>query len=360
MNNLYKQLYQSLQKGQLAALVSSYRNGTVIKSLYTGSEALNWAGKTANPESLYAEKTPDKSLTVEILRPHPVLIVFGGGHIALALVPMAAHLNYHIAVYDDRPFFANPARFPQARKVICDSFEEVGRHIQIQGHEYAVIVTRGHKHDQQCLKFILEGTEPAYTGMIGSRRRVAIVRRQIEADGIAKEKIDRVRSPIGLRIGAVSPAEIAVSILAEIVQCRHAQDLDRSLAGEATADMDVMEWLAGGNHDQAAVITVLSSQGSTPRAAGAKMIAFFDGRTIGSIGGGCAEAAVMGEAREIIAQGGYALRTVDLTDSADEDGMVCGGTMDIMIEAVNSVQWASPGAFPGVSPGTSPEASPAS
>jgi xanthine dehydrogenase accessory factor len=69
------------------------------------------------------------------------------------------------------------------------------------------------------------------------------------------------------------------------------------------------------------------------------MVAFFDGRTIGSIGGGCAEAAVMGEAREIIQNGGYALRTVDLTDSADEDGMVCGGTMDIMIEAASAAQW---------------------
>ncbi|MDR1083868.1 MAG: XdhC family protein [Deltaproteobacteria bacterium] len=326
----------------MVSLVSRYSPEAIVKSVYTGPSAQKWVGQTSGAESLYVEKGSDYSQTVELLRPHPCLIVFGGGHISKALVPMAALLNYHIIVYDDRPFFANQARFPEASKVICDSFDSVGRHIEIQGHEFVVIVTRGHKHDQDCLMFMSQGQEPAYLGMIGSRRRVAIVRRHVENSGIPKERIDRLHSPIGLQIGAISPAEIAASILGEIIQCRHEGDIDRNLAGEATADMDVMEWLAGDDLSQAAVITVLSSQGSTPRAAGAKMVAFFDGRTIGSIGGGCAEAAVMGQAREIIQNGGYSLQTVDLTDSADEDGMVCGGTMDIMIESASSVQWADP------------------
>ncbi|MDR2140749.1 MAG: XdhC family protein [Deltaproteobacteria bacterium] len=340
--NQYKQLYQSLRNGQLVALVTRYSPQAVTKTLYLGEATQSWLGRTPNPESLYVEKSGDENLTVEILRPHPHLIVFGGGHISKALVPMAALLNYHILVYDDRPFFANPGRFPEAHQVVCESFDAIDQNIVIQGHEHVVIVTRGHKHDQNCLRFILSGREPAYVGMIGSKRRVAIVRRQIEAEGVPKERIDRLHSPIGLKIGAISPAEIAVSILAEIIQCRRAGDAAHHLAGEATADMEVMKWLAGDDLSQAAVITVLSSQGSTPRQAGAKMVAFFDGRTIGSIGGGCAEAAVMGEAREIIQSGGYALRTVDLTDSADEDGMVCGGTMDIMIEAANSAQWERP------------------
>ncbi|MDR1608596.1 MAG: XdhC family protein [Deltaproteobacteria bacterium] len=340
-DNHYSQLFQSLKKGQLVSLVTQYSPQAVTKTFYVDDEAKNWASRAQSPESLYLEKTSEANLTVEVLRPHPRLIVFGGGHISKALVPMASLLNYHIAVYDDRPFFANPARFPEAQEVICQAFDEIDQHIQIQGHEYVVIVTRGHKHDQDCLRFVLNGPEPAYMGMIGSKRRVAIVRRQIEAEGHQKEKIDRLRSPIGLKIGAVSPAEIAVSILAEIIECRHSGAEAKILSGEATADMDVMGWLAAGDLSQAAVITVLSAKGSTPRAAGAKMVAFFDGRTIGSIGGGCAEAAVMGEAREIIKSGGYALRTVDLTDSADEDGMVCGGTMDIMIEAANCAQWAS-------------------
>jgi xanthine dehydrogenase accessory factor len=288
---------------------------------------------------LYLEKTGDRNLTVEVLRPHPTLIIFGGGHISKALAPMAAILDYHIVVYDDRPFFANPARFPEAKKVICDGFDVIGQNIEIKGHEYVVIVTRGHKHDQDCLRFVLAGQEPAYMGMIGSKRRVAIVRRQIEKEGVPKEKIDRLRSPIGLKIGAVSPAEIAVAILGEIIECRHLSEEAQILAGEATADMDVMAYLASDDLSEAAVITVLSSKGSTPRAAGAKMVAFFDGRTIGSIGGGCAEAAVLGVAREIIHSGGYALRPGDLTDSADEDGMVCGGTMDIMIEAAAAAKW---------------------
>ncbi|MDR1577257.1 MAG: XdhC family protein [Deltaproteobacteria bacterium] len=340
--NHYSQLYQSLKKGQLVSLVSRYSPELVTKTLFVDEEAKKWASQTPNVESLYLEKNLESYLTVEILRPHPRMIIFGGGHISKALVPMASLLNYHIVVYDDRPFFANPGRFPEAQKVICDAFDAIDQNIQIQGHEYVVIVTRGHKHDQDCLRFILNGQEPAYMGMIGSKRRVAIVRRQIEAEGIIKDKIDRLHSPIGLKIGAVSPAELAVSILAEVVACRHSGQEAKTLAGEATADMEVMEWLAEGDLSQAAVITVLSAKGSTPRAAGAKMVAFFDGRTIGSIGGGCAEAAVMGQAREIINTGGYALRTVDLTDSADEDGMVCGGAMEIMIEAANSALWDSP------------------
>jgi xanthine dehydrogenase accessory factor len=341
-DNQYKRLYQSLQNGRLVSLVTNYAPDRVTKTLYVGEEAKGWAGKTGDPESLYLEKNGDSRLTVEIMRPHPTLIVFGGGHISKALSPMAALLDYHVVIYDDRPFFANPGRFPEASQVICDSFDSIGQHIDIKGHEYAVIVTRGHKHDQECLKFVLSGQEPAYMGMIGSKRRVAIIRRQIELLGFSKEKIDRLHSPIGLKIGAVSPAEIAISILAEIVMARHSGEEAKNLAGEATADMDVMEWLAGDDLSQAAIVTVLSSKGSTPRAAGAKMVAFFDGRTIGSIGGGCAEAAVMGEAREIIQSGGYAFKTVDLTDSADEDGMVCGGTMDIAIEAASSVSWGAP------------------
>jgi xanthine dehydrogenase accessory factor len=215
--------------------------------------------------------------------------------------------------------------------------------LKIRKSDYAVIVTRGHQHDTLCLQGVLSGTLPHYIGMIGSRRRVAIVRKQLADEGFPPEDIAKVYSPIGLRIGAVTPQEISIAILAEIVQHRRkgpawlpASDDAVSRDIITSSDVDLVEWLADEKNVADALITVVSTRGSTPREAGAKMAVSYDGSFVGTIGGGCAEAGVIADARNVIRNGGYSFKTLDLTDSAEEDGMVCGGKMTILIESLRS------------------------
>ena len=197
-----------------------------------------------------------------------------------------------------------------------------------------MIITRGHRYDQTCLEKLLSGAEPFYTGMIGSRRRVAAVKDMLISEGCDRERLNRVHTPIGLSIGAVTPEEIAVSIVAEIIECKRLKRTDEHHLGSCSdVDFSVIKMLAGNINEHVSVVTVISSKGPVPRGAGAKMIVYPDGRIVGSIGGGCSEAAVIGNARRIIGTGEYMLQTVDMTgDTAENEGMVCGGTMQVLIE----------------------------
>jgi len=147
---------------------------------------------------------------------NPEILILGGGHIAVPLVKIASLLGFRVIVVDDRPEFANKDRFPEADLVICNSFEQALAGLDIGPGTYSVIVTRGHEHDRDCLKMIIK-QPAAYIGMIGSRRKVKAVMDQLAEEGIPTEKLAAVFSPIGLDIGAETPEEIAVSIMAEVV-----------------------------------------------------------------------------------------------------------------------------------------------
>lgn len=262
--------------------------------------------------------------------PESRLVVLGGGHIALPLVEFASKCGFAVTVCDDRPSFANTKRFPTAREVLCESFERVFERLNINRFTFVVIITRGHRHDLDCLRQVLK-LDTAYTGMIGSRRRVAAARQQILEEGYPKDRIDAVRAPIGLGIGAETPEEIAISILSEVISYK------RQKAGAAwpALDIAVLNALCADTAERRALVTVIETKGSTPREEGAKMIVHADGRIIGSIGGGCSESGVMTEAYDVIRDGGYKIVDVDMTgDVAEEEGMVCGGTMRVSIEQI--------------------------
>ncbi|WP_425803832.1 XdhC family protein [Desulfitobacterium sp. Sab5] len=145
------------------------------------------------------------------------LLVLGGGHIALPLCEMGKILGYHVTVVDDRPYFANTQRFSSVDKVICNDFCKALEEIEVTPATFIVIVTRGHRHDKICLRQVIE--RPAgYIGMIGSKRRVKALMSELAEEGISVELLNKVYSPIGLKISAETPQEIAVSILAEIIQ----------------------------------------------------------------------------------------------------------------------------------------------
>jgi xanthine dehydrogenase accessory factor len=231
---------------RLAALRESVSNrdpvalATVVRGPSAGSQAVVWldrppigdldAGPDAqrvisNAQTALQERQhrllnyPDTgaAVFVEVQRRAPELIIVGAGHIAMPLAQMASMCDFSVTVLDDRASFANHERFPTARRVIAGPMQESLRELVVDADTFIVLVTRGHSLDVECLLDVLD--RPAgYIGMIGSKRRVEAVFELLEDEkGIDPAKFERVYAPIGIAIGAHTPAEIAVCILAELI-----------------------------------------------------------------------------------------------------------------------------------------------
>lgn len=264
--------------------------------------------------------------------PEPKLIIFGGGHIAKPLCEFGKRAGFSVTVIDDRPSFANKARFPEADNVICESFEKCFGLISLNESTFATIVTRGHRHDLDCIREVLKH-KTAYTGMIGSKRRIRGVMEILLEEGYGRETLDRVKAPIGLDIGAVTPDEIAISIVAQLIQYR--RKIYAPNTNWPEFDRDVLEELSRESAEPKAAVTIIATKGSVPRKSGAKMIVHAHGGISGSIGGGCSEGAVINNARQLIREGGYQVQKVDMTGQvAEDEGMVCGGVMEVIMEIV--------------------------
>lgn len=153
-----------------------------------------------------------------ILEP-PTVYVFGGGHVSLALADLVKLVGFRLVVMDDRPEFANRDRFPQADEIWVRDYAGVLDSVQLARQSYVVIVTRGHLHDKEVLAQAL-GVRPFYLGMIASRRKRDLVYQTLAEEGVPPADLAQVHSPIGLTIGAQTPEEIAVSIVAELIAVR--------------------------------------------------------------------------------------------------------------------------------------------
>ncbi len=157
---------------------------------------------------------------IEPLEPTPPLYIVGAGHVALHLAAIASGVGFRVHVVDDREKFANAERFPDAAEVIVEPIPEWLHRADIPPHAYAVIVTRGHRHDLDALR-ALAARDLRYLGLIGSRAKVARIFEALLEESMPAECLRRVHAPIGLDIGAVTPQEIAVSILAELVAVKY-------------------------------------------------------------------------------------------------------------------------------------------
>ncbi len=155
---------------------------------------------------------------VEPILPQPTLYLFGGGHVAMALAKTASAAGFGVGVVDDREAFANLQRFPMAQEIFT-GYDQAFEKIHPNAATYLVIVTRGHKEDMRVLAWAVR-TEARYVGMIGSKRKVLSVYKALEQEGYRPEEFERVFAPMGLEIGALSPEEIAISIVAELVAVR--------------------------------------------------------------------------------------------------------------------------------------------
>ncbi len=190
---------------------------------FPGGDAIRSCLESGRPERFVAEARASEGaeeVFVEPVLPRPLLVIAGGGHVGQAVALEAFRVGFDVTVIDDRPEFAAAALFPPGVSVLCGPIPEQIAACPLDEDSYVVLVTRGHRHDAEALAACIH-RRLAYLGMIGSRRKVALIRKQFLETGLAtEEEFDRVRAPIGLEIGAVTVPEIAVSIVAQLIAVR--------------------------------------------------------------------------------------------------------------------------------------------
>src|SRR6202142_341144 len=182
---------------------------------------------------------------VECVTPQPGAMIFGGGHISKSLAKVLDLAGFRVSVVDNREAFANRERFPEAAEVHAEEYEEVYPKLPITESTFIVIVTRGHRDDMRVVRWAV--TTPArYISMIGSKRKVISVIKELEKDGLSSESFDRIYAPMGLEIGAISPEEIAISVAAErIAMRRDPEGSWRALSKSIFLDGHLREKLQG-------------------------------------------------------------------------------------------------------------------
>jgi len=239
------------KKGALATIISAKgstprevgakmvirEDGTIMGSVGGGClEAEVWqeameAMREEKPRTLHFDLTGQKAsesgmlcggvmdIYIEPIVSPPKVFIFGGGHVSLFVAKISAMVGFQVVIVDDRPQFANKERFPEAAEVIAEEFSLAFPKLKVNRSSYLVIVTRGHAYDQEVLEWAL-GKEVKYIGMIGSRKKIQTIYQNLKEKGFSPDRLQRVHAPIGLDIGALSPEEIAVSIVAELIQIR--------------------------------------------------------------------------------------------------------------------------------------------
>ena len=224
---VFHAMEKSIQSGQSGILLTSIarQKGMIIERQWFESASGKYRQEMLqcldDRKCLYIETSDGTALFFEPIFPLPGLIIAGAGHIGRALAHLANLLDFEVTVIDDRSEYANSHNIPDADHLVVDNIGKALRGMTISPDTYIVIVTRGHKDDAEALRACLDD-DVAYIGMIGSKRKIRLMRDEFISQGWAKEsQLDRVYAPIGLEIGSKTVQEIAVSICAQLVQIRH-------------------------------------------------------------------------------------------------------------------------------------------
>jgi len=213
------------------ALYPALEDRQLTDQVLTAVQSLGARGGAADLVEGRDEKGSPVTIAIEIIAPKHELLIFGAGHVGQAVALMGALTGYHITVVDDREEFASRTRVPDPRiSLLVSDYASAAGKLTISSGTIVVIVTRGHQYDELCLKSVVR-SNATYIGMIGSRRRVLSVFKKLTSEGFSERDLQRVHAPIGLRIGAKTPQEIAVSILAEIID--HLNNPEHEHKGDA-------------------------------------------------------------------------------------------------------------------------------
>lgn len=266
-----------------------------------------------------------RDLAVKMKRQQPILVICGGGHVGYHMAEIGALLDFEVIVIDDRAAFASAERFTRA-KVICKPFVEALAEIESPNQCYFTIVARGHAHDTACLKAILDRGF-AYVGMMGSKVKSTHVMTHMREEGYDEALLSQVHTPIGIQCGAITPAEIAVSIAAELIQVKNT-------IGEANyVGSDVVQAMLDG--DAAVMATIVEKNGSTPRGIGSTLVLKKDGSVVGTVGGGNVENEVIKRAIAVSGTDTNEIMDCNLVSHGKGNlGMICGGAVKVHIETV--------------------------
>ena len=242
----------------------------------------------------------------------PWLVICGGGHVLKSIVEMAAHMDFRIKVIDDREEFVDPANYPAAKEVICDSFENLEKYLEPDA--CYIVVTRGHRDDARCVRTILKHSY-RYLGMIGSQLKVTKTFENFRREGISQEQIDTVFAPIGVDINAVTPPEIAISILAQVIQVKNSRQ-------SSSASKELLY-----TDKHGILCIIIEKEGSSPRGVGSMML-ITESEFIDSVGGGNIEYAVIEDAKTCT---GVMIRDYNLNNKDSiRLGMICGGSNKVL------------------------------
>lgn len=179
---------------------------------YTADKKCTFQMDTIQPSGMQA--------FVESITLHPRVFLFGAGHVSSCVAPLAAKVGFDITVIDDRAEFANQTNFPDADTILVSDFKDAFGQLAFENNAYILIITRGHLHDKTVLELSLK-TPATYIGMIGSMKKRNVIYRDLMNQGVSKERLEQVYSPVGLEINAETPEEIAVSIVAELIKVRN-------------------------------------------------------------------------------------------------------------------------------------------
>lgn len=247
------------------------------------------------------------------------LIICGGGHVSQYVAKMARLIDFNITVIDDREEFVTKERFPEAAQRICCDYNQIETYLPELDKGFYVVVTRGHSADEQCVETILK-KKYAYLGMIGSHKKVATIMDNLRNKGFTQEELKRIYSPIGLSIGARTPAEIAVSICAEIIEVKN-----KGIVSTMTSEL-------AESTEQGVLCIILEKKGSSPRGVGSMMLVTKD-KIIGTIGGGLIEKLAIDYAATVT---GICEKEYTLTNEESAGmGMICGGWNKVLFVPVN-------------------------
>lgn len=306
----YSILYEALRQGDIERRTSE--DGTEVELIQNG-------------KTIYADSDkPLEEYRAEYIKTEPHIVVFGAGHVSKALYDMAQLLAMSVTVIDEREETANIERFPYA-EIICRPYEEFFSSDHQFFRPYYVIMTHGHSYDSRALEWVIR-RPAAYIGMIGSKGKVSATYQKMLEKGYSQSELDFVHSPIGLKIGAVTPEEIAVSILSEIIS------VFRSVKTAFTLSPDYVSSVIG---KKGVCARIIEKRGSAPRAIGSELFySASEDRFYGTVGGGAVEKATEDKCREIW-KNHEKPQIVHYNLSAKGDlSMICGGDVDMLFSFV--------------------------
>ena len=307
---LYSTLYSLLQKGDVER-----------RTIFHDKVALYQEG-----EEKYKEGDGDweNADLTENIKPEPHLVIFGAGHVSKAMAEIANVLEMKVTVIDEREEVLNRDRFNHGEELILEPYSSFLSKESPFFRPYYIIVTHGHTYDRACLEWCLRSNY-AYLGMIGSKGKVSSTFSLLKENGFTEEDLKNVHAPIGLSIGAVTPEEIAISILSEIIS------IFRSTKNTITLDPSYLE---KSKLNQGISARIVEKRGSAPRAVGSEIFISTSGEVYGTVGGGRVEKETIEEARRMMNSGEKSkLKHYNLSAKGDLN-MICGGDVSMLFSCV--------------------------